>query len=68
MEQLLPAPTMQERENEERILRRALELSGRRTLPKFSLEDLLARVPDDWKEGEDDVDEFLNSIRGRARR
>lgn len=68
MEQLLPAPTISESQNEERILRRALELSGRRSLPEFSLEDLLARVPDDWKEGEDDVDEFLNSIRGRASR
>lgn len=67
MEELLPAPALQQKEDEERILRRALELSGRRTLPKFSMEDLLARVPDDWKEGEDDVDEFLNSIRGKAR-
>ncbi|MDX2177873.1 MAG: hypothetical protein SF028_15530 [Candidatus Sumerlaeia bacterium] len=68
MEQVLPTPTVQEREREEKILRRAVELSGRRRLPKFSLEDLLARVPDDWREGEDDVDEFLNSLRGKARR
>jgi hypothetical protein len=48
---------------EQRTLRKALELSRRDTLPKFSLQDLLSRVPNDWKEGEDEVDEFLASIR-----
>jgi len=48
---------------EKRTLRKALELSGRRSLPKFSWDRMKSRVPDDWKEGEGDVDDFLASIR-----
>ncbi len=52
--------------DEDRTLRRALQLTRRSSLRRFSLDELLSRVPDDWEPGEADVDDFLNSIRGRG--
>jgi hypothetical protein len=66
MKQTASPETFQSPSSDEAILQKVLELSSRKSLPQFSLEKLLSRVPDDWKEGEDDVDEFLNSIRGRT--
>ncbi|MCC6546639.1 hypothetical protein IT570_05675 [Candidatus Sumerlaeota bacterium] len=50
------------------VLRRALELTRKTRLRPFSMEEMLSRIPDDWQPGEADVDEFLNSIRGRSER
>lgn len=66
MEKAMPTH-IEEETQEQRSLRKALELSGRRSLPRFSLERLKSHVPDDWKDGEADVDEFLASIRGRVK-
>ena len=63
MENALPVQASEEQIREQESLRKALELSGRRSLPRFSWERMKSHVPDDWKEGEDDVDEFLASIR-----
>lgn len=52
-------------ENDEAV-RRAMQLARRSSLRQFSVEEMLARVPDDWQPGEADVDEFLNSLRGRG--
>ena len=53
---------------DEAMLRRALQLSRRTTLPNSSMDALLASIPNDWQPGDSDVDEFLNSIRGRSSR
>ena len=51
---------------EDAVLRRARELSARKKLTPFSLKRLLESIPDDWRPDEGDVDDFLNSIRGRS--
>lgn len=52
--------------SEDRTHRRALELTRSSRLRPFSVAEMLSRVPDDWQPGEADVDEFLDSLRGRG--
>ena len=49
---------------EDRQMRRVLQLTRKDSLRRMEMKELLARVPDDWEPGEANVDEFLNSIRG----
>lgn len=53
-------------DEEDKTMQRARELSARRHLTPHSMDKLRASVPDDWKPGEANVDEFLSSIRGRG--
>ena len=48
------------------VLQRALELTRRNSLRRTSLAEILSRAPKDWAPGEADVEEFLDSIRGRG--
>lgn len=52
--------------SEAETLQRLLTLSHRASLPNFSWEEFVATIPNDWRPGESDVDDFLNSIRGKA--
>jgi hypothetical protein len=49
---------------DQHTVRRALELTRKSRLRPFSLPEMLSRIPDDWQPGEDNVDEFLSSLRG----
>lgn len=69
MNKELPTKDLTPAERDERTLRKALELSRRESLPESSLEEMLSHVPEDWKPGEFDVDEFLSAIRpGRVKK
>jgi len=57
-----------EQTEEERKLQRALRLARKTSIRPVSLQEMIERAPDDWQPGEFDLDEFLASIRGGAKR
>lgn len=58
-----PNPVPPSRDDPNYSIKRALQLSRLEVLPKFTMEERLARIPNDWGPDEPGVDEFLDSLR-----